>query len=139
MNSAPKVRCSSCKSPPAVKRVSRSVAARCWGARAAACVVWKAWTIWWRPWLPCRPDRASSWWPSGNLVRMAKRIAGFFSAMPEHADAEAGVATQPQKFWEPRMHRQLLQAVAGEAGHELLPLVLEAVAAMQAAAEPAAA
>ena len=50
-----------------------------------------------------------------NLVRMANRIGDFFEAMPERDEALEGIAQHIQKFWEPRMRRQLLAAIdAGE-------------------------
>lgn len=43
-----------------------------------------------------------------NLVRMANRIGDFFRYQPEPGDGVAGVATHIEKFWEPRMRRQIL-------------------------------
>ena len=66
-----------------------------------------------------------------KLVRMANQIGTFFQAMPDHAEALDGIAQHIQKFWEPRMRRELLAALAS--GHaetaELLPIVREAVEA----------
>ncbi|KQP41361.1 formate dehydrogenase subunit delta [Pseudorhodoferax sp. Leaf274] len=65
---------------------------------------------------------------TANLVRMANRIGDFFDAMPERDDALAGIAEHIEKFWEPRMRRQLLAAVdAGEAGalQEIVRAALE--------------
>lgn len=54
---------------------------------------------------------------TANLVRMANRIGEFFEAMPERDEALDGIAEHIRKFWEPRMRRQLLAAMAsGEAG-----------------------
>lgn len=65
---------------------------------------------------------------TANLVRMANRIGDFFAAMPERDEALAGIADHIRKFWEPRMRRQLLAAMAqGEAG-ELQEIVREALA-----------
>jgi len=64
-----------------------------------------------------------------HLVNMANRIAGFFSAMPEHAEALEGVATHLKKFWAPRMRLQLLQLAGDEHGEDLHPLVREVIAA----------
>ena len=73
-----------------------------------------------------------------NLIHMANRIGAFFEPQPDHAEALAGIATHLQKFWDPRMRRQLLAAVdAGEA-EGLSPVVAEAVAAHRAALQPAA-
>jgi len=68
-----------------------------------------------------------------HLVNMANRIAAFFSAMPEHAEAVDGVATHIRKFWEPRMRQQLLQLAGGAQGEQLHPLVREVIAAGQVA------
>jgi len=57
-------------------------------------------------------------------IRMANQIATFFKSQPESVRVE-GVANHINKFWEPRMHRQLFELVdTGAAG--LDPLVLEA-------------
>lgn len=59
-----------------------------------------------------------------KLVRMANQIASFFASQPEATRVD-GVATHINKFWEPRMRRQLFEIVdAGGAG--LDPLVLDA-------------
>ncbi len=59
-----------------------------------------------------------------KLIRMANQIATFFLSQPENIRAE-GVATHINKFWEPRMRRQLFEHLdAGGAG--LLPLVIQA-------------
>jgi len=63
-----------------------------------------------------------------HLVTMANRIADFFAAMPEHEEQVGGVAHHLQKFWEPRMRRQLGELAAGAEGQALHPLVLEALA-----------
>ncbi|MGV8937436.1 MAG: formate dehydrogenase subunit delta [Allorhizobium sp.] len=59
-------------------------------------------------------------------VRMANQIATFFKSQPESGRVD-GVANHINKFWEPRMRRQLFQLV--DTGAEGLdPLVLEASA-----------
>ena len=74
-----------------------------------------------------------------NLIHMANRIGEFFDAMPDRAEALDGVATHLRKFWEPRMRRELIEAIdAGQAG-TLLPLVREAVLARRVQLMPAAA
>jgi formate dehydrogenase subunit delta len=62
-----------------------------------------------------------------NLVHMANRIAEFFEAMPDPAEARDGVAQHLQRYWEPRMRRQLVAHVQENAGVGLRPLVLAAV------------
>jgi formate dehydrogenase subunit delta len=59
-----------------------------------------------------------------KLVYMANQIATFFKTQPE-SEAAQGVATHINKFWEPRMRRQLFELIDhGDSG--LSPLVLEA-------------
>ncbi|MFK0333507.1 formate dehydrogenase subunit delta [Rhizobium sp. NPDC090275] len=60
-----------------------------------------------------------------KLVYMANQIAGFFATQPE-AEAAQGVASHINKFWEPRMRRQLFEIVERETD-TLSPLVLRAV------------
>ena len=68
-----------------------------------------------------------------NLSEMANSIADFFAAEPDHAEAVAGVANHIDKFWEPRMQKQLRACIAkGE--DRVHPLVIEA---MQRLAVPA--
>jgi formate dehydrogenase subunit delta len=57
-----------------------------------------------------------------NMVHKANQIALFFASYPRD-EAVAGVADHLQKFWEPRMRRQIIDYVAaGGAGlHELVP------------------
>jgi formate dehydrogenase subunit delta len=59
-----------------------------------------------------------------KLIYMANQIAGFFKTQPAN-EAVDGVATHINKFWEPRMRRQLFALIdAGE--DRLSPLVLQA-------------
>ena len=61
----------------------------------------------------------------GNkLVRMANQIATFFHSQPA-SEGPGGVATHINKFWEPRMRRELFEHI-DKGGEGLLPLVLEA-------------
>ncbi|WP_173934673.1 formate dehydrogenase subunit delta [Chelativorans sp. Marseille-P2723] len=59
-----------------------------------------------------------------KLIYMANQIAGFFATMKD-AEAADGVADHINKFWEPRMRRQLLQIIE-EGGTGLKPQVLQA-------------
>lgn len=61
-----------------------------------------------------------------NLGEMANRIADFFAAEPDHAEAVAGVANHIDKFWEPRMQKQL-RARIEQGDASLHPLVIEAM------------
>jgi formate dehydrogenase subunit delta len=60
-----------------------------------------------------------------NMVHMANQIAQFFASYP-HDEALAGVTDHFQKFWEPRMRKQIEQYVA-QGGHGLHELAIEAV------------
>lgn len=62
-----------------------------------------------------------------NLVQMANRIGDFFEAMPDHAEAVEGIANHIQKFWEPRMRRELFAHIDREADAGLHAMVLEAL------------
>lgn len=59
-----------------------------------------------------------------KVVRMANQIATFFLSQPEAVRVD-GVANHINKFWEPRMRRQLFEHI-DKGGEGLLPLVIEA-------------
>ncbi|MBA4285770.1 MAG: formate dehydrogenase [Xanthomonadaceae bacterium] len=67
-----------------------------------------------------------------NLSEMANNIADFFAAEPDRAEAVAGVANHIDKFWEPRMQKQL-RACAARGESSLNPLVIEALAKLSPA------
>lgn len=68
-----------------------------------------------------------------NLSEMANNIASFFAAEPVHAEAVRGVANHIDKFWEPRMKKQLRACIAK--GEEPVdPLVVEAMQRLAASA-----
>jgi formate dehydrogenase subunit delta len=60
-----------------------------------------------------------------NMVHMANQIAFFFASYPKE-QAVAGVADHLQKFWEPRMRKQITEYVA-HGGGGLHELAIEAV------------
>jgi formate dehydrogenase subunit delta len=66
-----------------------------------------------------------------KLVKMANEIAKFFEAEPDRAAAVEGVTGHLQKFWEPRMRRELLAHVEQTGGGDLRPLAVEAVRAIR--------
>ena len=66
-----------------------------------------------------------------QLVKMANDIADFFRTEPNRADAVQGIASHIQRFWDPRMRRQILEQ-ARHAGNELDTLVREALTHVQA-------
>jgi len=69
-----------------------------------------------------------------KLVMMANQIAAFFAAQGE-ARAVPQIADHIDKFWDPRMRRQLLAYVAA-GGTSLSPLALAAVARMGSLSSP---
>ncbi len=74
---------------------------------------------------------------TGHLVRMANSIGEFFAAYPCHQEAVEGVAGHIQKFWEPRMRRQLYAHLDGAAqGAGLSELVREAVSVRRDELQP---
>jgi formate dehydrogenase subunit delta len=64
---------------------------------------------------------------------MANAIATFFEAEPQHDDVIAGVAGHLERFWDPRMRRDLLSWIDHHGGDGLHSSVLEAVASRRAA------
>lgn len=63
-----------------------------------------------------------------NLIQMANRIGEFFEAMPEREQALHDVAEHIRKFWEPRMRRSLLAALADPVlAGQLAPIVRDAL------------
>ncbi|WP_113438931.1 formate dehydrogenase subunit delta [Rhizobium cremeum] len=66
---------------------------------------------------------------SEKLVRMANQIATFFLSQPEGVRVE-GVANHINRFWEPRMRRQLFEHI-DHGGEGLLPLVIQASKAIK--------
>lgn len=76
-----------------------------------------------------------------KLVTMANGIAAFFGAA--HGGARggegggaAGVADHINKYWEPRMRSQLVEAVAQGRAVGLSPLVVEALPAIRRPTQP---
>jgi formate dehydrogenase subunit delta len=66
---------------------------------------------------------------SENMIHMANQIALFFASYPRD-EAVAGVTDHLQKFWEPRMRKQIVEYVA-HGGSGLHELALEAVKRLQ--------
>ncbi len=62
-----------------------------------------------------------------KLVHMANRIGQFFEAMPDGAEARAGVATHLQRYWPPSMRHALWMAAAEGRAPALMPLVQQAL------------
>jgi len=68
-----------------------------------------------------------------SLVRMANQIGTFFEAMPDRAEALEGVAQHIQRFWEPRMRRDLLAHIDAAGTGGLNGMVVDAIASHRAA------
>lgn len=48
-----------------------------------------------------------------RLVAMANDIGAFFRAEPDPAEASKGVASHIQRFWDPRMRREIVTHFEG--------------------------
>jgi formate dehydrogenase subunit delta len=66
-----------------------------------------------------------------RLVKMANDIGDFFKSEPSRADAIDGIAGHIQRFWEPRMRKQILEYMQSD-GSELSELVREALGQVEA-------
>jgi len=62
-----------------------------------------------------------------NLVRMVNRIGAFFVSMPDRQEALEGIVMHIQRFWEPRMRRQLLAHIDERHGDGIDAVVLTAL------------
>lgn len=62
-----------------------------------------------------------------KLVHMANRIGQFFEAMPDGAEARAGIAAHLQRYWPPSMRHALRVAAADGRVPALMPLVQQAL------------
>lgn len=66
---------------------------------------------------------------SQHLVRMANRIGDFFEAMPDQQEALDGIAQHIERYWEPRMRKELLQQLQQGEVEGLKPIVAQALRA----------
>ena len=64
-----------------------------------------------------------------NLVHMVNRIGDFFQTMPDENEALDGIVDHLHKFWDPRMRRELLSQMDAGVTVDLLPIVVDAIAA----------
>ena len=62
-----------------------------------------------------------------SLIRMATQIGAFFEAMPDRAEALEGISQHLERYWEPRMRRELLAHVEVHGSAGLNSLVAEAI------------
>ena len=67
-----------------------------------------------------------------RLVAMANDIASYFASEPDREVAIAGVTNHLEKFWDPRMRRQLLAYLEAD-GEGLGELARAAVARLKVA------
>ena len=65
-----------------------------------------------------------------KLVYMANQIGKFF-ASTGHDMAVEGISDHIEKFWEPRMRKQIYAHMAAQGGIDLDPLVKEALEAAE--------
>ena len=71
-----------------------------------------------------------------RLVQMANDIGDYFASEPDRAVAIAGMVNHLERFWEPRMRRQIVAHLAG-GGEGLAELPRAAVATLAEGAAPA--
>ena len=66
-----------------------------------------------------------------RLVAMANDIAAFFDSEDDKAVAAEGVRVHLQKFWEPRMRREIIEHVK-QGGAGLTPTACSAIKGLDA-------
>jgi formate dehydrogenase subunit delta len=66
-----------------------------------------------------------------KLIHMANQMGDFFSAQPDVAAAQQGLAEHLRKFWAPPMRRQLKAAIDSGQGGGLSPWVRQALSDTQ--------
>jgi formate dehydrogenase subunit delta len=64
-----------------------------------------------------------------KLAKMANGIAQFFEVEEDRDTMLAGIASHLERFWDPRMRRDLLHWIDHHGGEGLRDTVVEAVAA----------
>lgn len=62
-----------------------------------------------------------------HLVSMANQIGTFFASFPDAAEGRTEIASHLQRYWAPRMRRQLFAHIDSDDGAGLQPLVLDAL------------
>ncbi|MDH6594136.1 formate dehydrogenase subunit delta [Variovorax sp. TBS-050B] len=62
-----------------------------------------------------------------HLIRMVNQIGSFFEAMPDRDEALRDLALHLQRFWEPRMRRELLAHLDAAGTDALNPVSAEAI------------
>jgi formate dehydrogenase subunit delta len=71
-----------------------------------------------------------------RLVKMANDIGKFFSTEPTHTEAVDGIAQHLQRFWDPRMRKQIIDHLHAAGGEGLQDLVREAVLRLEGCQRP---
>jgi len=69
--------------------------------------------------------------PREKLIHMANQIATFCQSNPQGARHTADVADHINKYWDPRMRRQLLRVATSGPTDDIHPLVLAALPAVR--------
>ena len=62
-----------------------------------------------------------------KLVKMGNQIAAFFGGDPDRKVAVESVAGQLERFWEPRMPREILAQLDAGGEHGMSALLVEAL------------
>jgi len=71
-----------------------------------------------------------------KLVRMANDIGAFFAAEPDEKVARAAIAGHLQRFWEPRMRREIYAVIGRGPDHGLKEIVVAALEEHRGKLEP---
>ena len=62
-----------------------------------------------------------------NLVTMANQIGTFYASYPDQIEGRTEIANHLQRYWAPRMRKQLYEHIDGEHGEGLHTIVLVAL------------
>ncbi len=66
-----------------------------------------------------------------RLVQMANDIGTYFTSDPDHASGVAGMVSHIERFWEPRLRKQI-GAHFHAGGEGLSPIARDAIAQLEA-------
>ena len=62
-----------------------------------------------------------------NLVSMANQIGTFFASYPDKTEGRTEIANHLQRYWAPRMRKQLYAHIDLAQGEGLAPFVIDAI------------
>ncbi|HYN76474.1 MAG TPA: formate dehydrogenase subunit delta [Lamprocystis sp. (in: g-proteobacteria)] len=62
-----------------------------------------------------------------NLIKQANQIGDFFGAWPDPQQGQDEIANHLERFWDPRMRRQIADYVQDAGGVGLTQIVIEAI------------